>query len=44
VEEDKPADEQGKYLHPTEWGQPPTAGINYGRYQQEQQQEVKPKP
>jgi hypothetical protein len=29
VEEDKPADEQGKYLHPTEWGQPESKGIDY---------------
>jgi hypothetical protein len=34
VEEDKPADEQGKYLHPTEWGQPESSGINYERQQQ----------
>jgi hypothetical protein len=29
VEEDKPADERGKYLHPTEWGQPESKGIDY---------------
>jgi hypothetical protein len=28
-EERKPADEQGKYLHPTEWGQPESMGIDY---------------
>ena len=35
VEQDKPADEQGKYLHPTEWGQPESLGVDY-----EQQQRV----
>jgi hypothetical protein len=29
VEQDKPANEQGKYLHPTEYGQPESAGVNY---------------
>jgi hypothetical protein len=29
VEEDKPAGERGKYLHPTEWGQPESKGIDY---------------
>jgi hypothetical protein len=29
VEEDKPADERGKYLHPTEWGQPDSLGVDY---------------
>jgi hypothetical protein len=27
VEEDKPEDERGAYLHPTEWGQPESKGI-----------------
>jgi hypothetical protein len=36
VEEDKPADEKGKYLHPTEWGQPESAGIDHERQQQMQ--------
>jgi hypothetical protein len=34
VEEDKPANEKGKYLHPTEWGQPESAGIDYEKMQQ----------
>jgi hypothetical protein len=29
VEEAKGADEQGRYLHPTEWGQPESSGIGY---------------
>jgi hypothetical protein len=29
VEEDKAASEKGKYLHPTEWGQPESLGIDY---------------
>jgi hypothetical protein len=37
VEEDKPANEQGKYLHPTEWGQPESAGIEYEEQQKMQQ-------
>jgi hypothetical protein len=45
-EEDKPADEPGKYLHPTEWGQPASMGIDYERQQQMQQmqqtQQAKP--
>jgi hypothetical protein len=32
VEEDKPANEQGKYLHPTEWGQPESSGIDYEQH------------
>jgi hypothetical protein len=28
-EVDKPADEQGKYRHPAEWGQPESKGTNY---------------
>lgn len=31
VEAEKPADEQGKYRHPTEWGQPESMGIDYGQ-------------
>jgi hypothetical protein len=37
VEEDKPANEQGKYLHPTEWGQPASSGIDYAARRQMQQ-------
>jgi hypothetical protein len=33
VEEDKPQDERGKYLHPTEWGQPASLGVDYERQQ-----------
>lgn len=29
VEEDKPADEQGTYLHPEVWGQPEERGVEY---------------
>jgi hypothetical protein len=29
VEEDKPPEEQGSYLHPVEHGQPETVGLNY---------------
>ena len=36
VEQDKPADEKGKYLHPEVYGQPETLGIGY-----EQSQSVK---
>ena len=31
VEEDKPADEQGLYLHPTELGEPAELGLDYQR-------------
>jgi hypothetical protein len=31
VEEDKPVEEQGTYLHPVEHGQPETAGVYYDR-------------
>jgi hypothetical protein len=46
VEEDKPANEKGKYLHPTEWGQPTSSGIDYEQQQQMQQmqQAQQPKP
>jgi hypothetical protein len=37
VEEDKPANEKGKYLHPTEWGQPASMGIDYEEQQRMQQ-------
>jgi hypothetical protein len=43
VEEDKPASEKGKYLHPTEWGQPASAGIDYER-QQQMQEAMQSKP
>jgi hypothetical protein len=36
VEEDKPANERGKYLHPTEWGQPESSGIGYEEQQRMQ--------
>jgi hypothetical protein len=29
VEQDKPAYDQGKYLHPTEWGQPKSQGVDH---------------
>ena len=31
VEEDKPADERGKYLHPELYDQPETLGIGYAQ-------------
>jgi hypothetical protein len=34
VEEEKQGDEKGKYLHPTEWGQPESKGVEYERLQQ----------
>jgi hypothetical protein len=43
VEENKPADKKGKYLHPTEYGQPASSGIDYEQQQQVQQvKETKP--
>jgi hypothetical protein len=33
VEEDKPADERGKYLHPEEWSRPESLGVEYERVQ-----------
>jgi hypothetical protein len=33
VEEDKSSEEKGKYLHPTEWGQPESSGIDYEEQQ-----------
>jgi hypothetical protein len=35
VEEDKPANEKGKYLYPTEYGQPASLGINYEKTPQQ---------
>ena len=32
VEEDKPADERGAYLHPKAWGQPEAAGLDRRRH------------
>jgi hypothetical protein len=43
VEENKPAAEQGKYLYPTELGQPASLGVDYDqqqKVQQERQQEM----
>jgi len=37
VEEDKPADEKGLYLHPTELGQPASLGVDYENQQKMQQ-------
>jgi hypothetical protein len=37
VEEDKAADEKGKYLHPTEWGQPESMGVGYDLQQRANQ-------
>jgi hypothetical protein len=42
VEEDKPADEQGKYLHPTEYGQPESLGVDYDMLQESRQQLANP--
>jgi hypothetical protein len=46
VEEDKPDNERGKYLHPTEWGQPESSGIGYEEQQRmkEMQQANETKP
>jgi hypothetical protein len=33
VEEDKPEGERGKYLHPSAWGQPEEAGVDFQRSQ-----------
>jgi hypothetical protein len=33
VEEEKRAEERGKYLHPTEWGQPESLGADYAERQ-----------
>jgi hypothetical protein len=44
VEENKPQEEQGKYLHPTEHGQSESKGIDYDRIKQmEQKQPGEPK-
>jgi hypothetical protein len=37
VEEDKPTNERGKYLHPAEWGQPESSGIDYEEQQRIQE-------
>lgn len=34
MEEAKPADEQGRYLHPTELGQPESLGVDYKEQQE----------
>jgi hypothetical protein len=41
VEQDKPAGDQGKYLHPTEWGQPESLGVDYEE-QQAIQESIQP--
>lgn len=38
VEQNKPANEKGKYLHPAEYGQPETMGIGYEQRQSAKQQ------
>jgi hypothetical protein len=38
-EQDKPADQQGKYLYPKEYGQPESKGIDYQQRQQAQAQQ-----
>jgi hypothetical protein len=38
VEVDKPADEQGQYRHPAEWGQPESKGIGYEELQRTREQ------
>lgn len=40
VEKQKSAEEHGKYLHPKEYGQPDTMGINYAALQKLQQSEA----
>jgi hypothetical protein len=42
AEVDKPADEQGKYRHPVEWGQPESKGVGYEERQR--MREAKPEP
>jgi hypothetical protein len=42
VVEDKPKDEQGTYLNPTEWGQPESKGLNYQEPQQRPEVSTKP--
>jgi hypothetical protein len=37
VEEEKTGDERGKYLHPTEWGQPESLGVDYEERQKIEQ-------
>jgi hypothetical protein len=43
VEVEKSADEQGKYLHPIEYGQPESKGINYSERQEMQPVELEKK-
>jgi hypothetical protein len=40
IEEQKSAEERGKYLHPKEYGQPETMGINYAALKQLQERQV----
>jgi hypothetical protein len=42
VEEDKPANERGKYLYPTEYGQPASSGIYQSQQLPQQAQPSKP--
>lgn len=42
VEQAKPAGEQGKYLHPAEYGQPESLGVNYSTRQAQQAAQTKP--
>jgi hypothetical protein len=41
VEEVKPAEEQGTYLHPKEWGQPEEKGRDYPKLQQMREEQAK---
>jgi hypothetical protein len=42
VEVEKEADEQGKYLHPKEWGQPESKGVGYEERQRMENDTQKP--
>ena len=44
VEQTKTGDEQGKYLHPTESGQPESMGVDYGKNPPAQEPAAPPKP
>ncbi len=44
VEEDKPASEQGTYLHPDAYDQPASKGVNYQRMQQAEQRSAETAP
>jgi hypothetical protein len=44
VEEEKEGEERGKYLHPTEHGQPENKGIDYERKQYAEEQDAHPQP